>query len=340
MNVAVGMRTALRRTCPALLAALALGVTGCGVSRTPDRPVAPAVVAGAARAAAPVCGRRVRLVITETERVGSGVGALVAQGQTVYAARAAAGTVTRVTGSARQVAHLGGTPVSLTLGFGKVWVALRDANEVVGLDAQSLVRRTAAGVETPVDLSRGADSIWALSLDEDALWQLSPSTGGGTELDAPVAGPMAMVRSGPELWVLGASEGGLSPVNAVVGRIIRVGFNIPAGVSGLSSSGGTLWLAEPAQRVLLRVSVADIGVSAVPAPGSMAPIATAATACGVWVADATGRVAFIDPSTGQSLAAPIRVGRSVARLAVTGGGVWASDPLDGTVVRVSAQPAP
>lgn len=321
-----------------LPAVMALSVAGCGAAGSvgDGHQISTRIAATGAARTARTCPRPVRLTVTSTLHVGAGVGALVAHGQTLYAARAAAGTVTRLTGSARHVAYVGGTPVSLMVAFRRVWVALRDANEVVGLDARSLSRTTIASVETPVDLSPGASSVWALSLDEDALWELDPATGTGTELDAPVAAPMAMARSGPELWVLGAAEGGLSPVNAVVGRTTRVGFNLPArGLSGLSTANGVLWLGEPTLHELLRVLVANIGVSVVPAPDSMAPIATAATPCGVWLADATGTVALIDPSTGQPLAAPIRVGRSVARLAVAGGAVWASDPLDGTVVRVS-----
>jgi hypothetical protein len=59
----------------------------------------------------------------------------------------------------------------------------------------------------------------------------------------------------------------------------------------------------------------------------------------VWVASATGVLAFVNPRTGAPLASPLRVGRSVASLVASGFGVWVSDPVDGTVVHVSAQPA-
>ena len=57
----------------------------------------------------------------------------------------------------------------------------------------------------------------------------------------------------------------------------------------------------------------------------------------VWIADASGELAYIDTETGRALATPLHVGKSVASLVASGSSVWVSDPVDGRVLKVTAQ---
>jgi hypothetical protein len=287
------------------------------------------------------CPQRMRLEAGPAVAVGSGAGALAVEGNTVWVAREQAGTVTRVTGSRLDVLHVGPTPVSLSLGFGKLWVALRDADRVVFVDMHTLKQEQGASVAVPVDLFAGLGSVWVLSLDSGALYRLDPISGVlGEPIYAPVGDPIDMAASGGELWVLGAHEGGLSPLNARLGRIVRAGFDLPSRrLSGLSASDSTIWLGEPAQGRLLRIDASTVAVSELRAPSGVSPDVTDVGRCGVWVASHSGTLDLIDPRTGTALAAPTRIGRSVAALAVSGAGVWASDPIDGTIAYVSARPS-
>jgi hypothetical protein len=66
------------------------------------------------------------------------------------------------------------------------------------------------------------------------------------------------------------------------------------------------------------------------------PAAIAVDDCAVWAGDADGRVERIDARTGAP-GRPLRIGRSLAALVADRGGVWASDPRGGSVVRVEAR---
>jgi streptogramin lyase len=250
-------------------------------------------------------------------------------------------------GSVRRV-RLGGAPISLAFAFGKLWVAQRDANRVITIDPQSLTTLSAAGVPVPVSIVAGSLGAWALSLDAGALYELYPSSGKFvTRVYAPVADPVDMLAAGGELWILGAAEHGLSPFNALLVRVVRAGIVRPGvALGGLSSAGSTLWVSEPAAHSLLRVDTRAVTVRQFPAPGGIAPAATAVGACGVWVADGAGKLELVDPETARAVTPPLRVGASIAALApveATGSGrargVWVTDPLDGTVSLVDLAPS-
>lgn len=318
----------------AVAAGLALLCGGCAASgETSGEGHTPA-----AGVSASACPATVQLSASQPVRVGAGVGPLVVSGTTVYAARPGAGTVTRLAGGGRTVVRIGGRPVSLAVGFEKLWIALRDAGKVVGLALGPLTQVAHGSLPVPVTVTTGPDGVWALSLDEEAAWQLSTATGAvGTPIDSPVAAPDNMVVVGHELWILGAAQAGFSPVNTQLFRFTRIGFNLSdRSVAGLSTYGGVLWLAEPAKRDLVRVVSANLATTELRAPAGMAPVATAAGPCGVWIADGAGKLALVDARTGELRAPVLHIGRSVAALAASGTSVWASDPIDGTIVQVSA----
>ncbi len=233
-------------------------------------------------------------------------------------------------------AQLSGAPVSLTLSSATLWVSERDAERVVGLSPSSLSQTSSTAVPLPVGVVAGAEGIWALSLDAGTIDQLNPLTGAvGRELEVPVSKPIAMVEAAGELWILGAGEQGLSPVNPARGGSVRAGFNQRgAALSGLGSGDGAIWVGETSGRSLLRVDAASGDVKKLPAPDGVSPVAVSVGECGVWVAGASGELTLVDPVSAQPLTRAIHVGRSVADLAPSGSGVWASDPLDGALMRV------
>jgi streptogramin lyase len=314
-------------------------LAGCGGAAGGGARRAAATTTAASPAAA-ACPAQIRLAVQSRQVLGRGVGPLALEGGTVWVADPASGALVRATASGHSAVQLGGTPISVAVGFGRVWVAERDAGRIVSVDPRSLAQLTSAGVPVPVRVLTGPIGVWGLSLDNASLFQLDPVGGASVRhIDVPVIDPADMVAVGNELWVLGAGEGGLSPVNAVLGRIVRAGFDRPGqALSGLSVNATTIWLGETTGRSLLRVDARTGAVRQLPAPGAIQPIATAPGACGLWVADASGDLAIIDPDTGRALGPLLHIGRSVAALAASGTGVWVTDPIDGTLVRVDLAP--
>jgi hypothetical protein len=315
-------------------------LAGCGGAAATAGPPRTSAVASPAHGGSPGCPRRVQLTVQARQQIGRGAGPLAVDGNTVWVARPQAGDLIRVTAAGRTVAHVGGAPISLAIGFGRLWVAERDAERIVSIDTRTLEQTTASAVPVPVSVVTGPLGAWALSLDTGSLYQLDPASGVASRpFDSPVANPSDMVMVGDELWVLGAADHGLSPFNGKIRRIVRAGFARPGQpLSGLGAAGATIWLGETAKRSLLRVDAGAVVVRELPAPDGIRPTATAVGACGVWVADATGDLAIVDPQTAAPLGPVIHVGHSVAALAPSGTGVWATDPLGGALVRVSIRP--
>jgi DNA-binding beta-propeller fold protein YncE len=319
------------------LALVAMGlvvVTGCG-GASPRGSTHTGLV-GSSAAGAQGCPKHVRLLAAAPLRIGRGAGPLAVQGGAVWVARPQADTITQVTPAGRRILRTGSTPISLAVGSGKLWVAERDANRVASIDARTLSRVTVSELSVPVSVITSQSGVWALSLDAGTVSPLNPISGAVSEpLDAPVVDPSGMIMVGDDLWILGAGDHGLSPLNVKLGRIVRTGFDLPGRpLSGLSSDGATIWLGDTAKRALLRVDARTVAVQELPAPENMQPVATAAGRCGVWVADSTGDLALVDPRTAAPLGHSIHVGRSIAALASSGMGLWVTDPADGTLVRV------
>lgn len=326
----------LSRARATILVVLAGGsVLGCGTSHHGrDRLAGVSPTSGVS--VTRTCPARPRLAVRSRWHVGRGVGPIALEGESVWLARPNAGEIIHVTVAGRDVIHLGGAPISLAVGPRRLWVADRDANEVISVGTRKLGVATRSRVPVPVSVDVGPFGVWALSIDTASLYRIDPLSGASaTPVDSPVADPVDMVAVGEELWVLGAGEQGLSPVNARLGRVVRAGLGRPGQpLSGLSVAGSTIWLAEPATKALLRVDSTAMSVRQMPAPGGIEPSATAVGSCGLWVADRTGDLSIVDPHTGAPLAPLLRVGRSVAALAVSGSDVWLTDPVDGTLVRI------
>jgi hypothetical protein len=317
---------------------IATFVSGCGgAGGTKLQGSQPARGARAGRAD---CPARARLVVTTRTEISRGVGPVTVGDGAVWVANASAGEVARVRAGSVSRVRLGGAPISLAFAFGKLWVAQRDANRVITIDPQSLRTLSAAGVPVPVSVVAGSLGAWALSLDAGALYELYPGSGKFVNRTyAPVADPVDMLAAGGELWILGAGEHGLSPFNAILGRVVRAGIVRPGvALGGLSSAANTLWVSEPAGHSLLRVDTRTVAVRQLPAPRGIAPATTAVGRCGVWVADAAGRLELVDPETARPITPPLRVGAAIAALAPAQPGgsgqaraVWVTDPLDGTL---------
>ncbi len=283
------------------------------------------------------CPTGVRLRIARQIKVGAGADALAVNGAEVWVTRPRAGTITGISGRRREVVDVGPTPVTAIFAVGKLWIGLRDGNRIVSVDPHTLIETQGPSISVPVKLLAAGSTLWALSLDSNALFPIEPTSNEvGEPIYAPVADAIDMVLTGDELWVLGADNGGLSPVNVSLRRVVRSGFDLPGRlVGGLSAAGKELWLAEPTRNALLRVDGSTINVTELPISSSVRPSSTAVGPCGVWVASGEGMLTIVSSETGRALASPIRVGRSVGELVASGTGVWVSDPVDGKIVYVA-----
>lgn len=330
------MSAPIIRAAPWILITLIVVVAGCSRASTS----LPSAGRGA-ESSASSCPRHASLVPVATKRLRRGIGAVVAEEGFVFVANPVVGTLTRVSGGSSTVIHLSPGPMSLTVYDGRLWVSQRDANTVISMSTQSLHRLTTSHIPAPVDVVAGPFGVWVLSIDTAALYQINPGSGMNfAPRDSPAADPTEMVAAGEELWVLGAGEQGLSPFNAKLGRIVRAGFRLAGeSMSGLSANEADVWLGEPRTRAILHVNIGAMRLERTAAPGRMAVASTAIAQCGVWVASPEGKLGLIAPGSGISLATPMQVSSTIAALTTSGGDAWVTDPVNGTLTRVSLQEA-
>jgi hypothetical protein len=311
-----------------------LPLAGCGggSSGRASPAVAPAAVS---------CPADVPLRIGARVRVGGGAGPLTVLGDTLWTARPAAGALvpvrTRGTPRAGRAVRLGGAPVSIAAGFGSVYVADRDRDRILRVSSSGDVARWAK-VQAPIKVVMTPDSPFAISLDDGSLYRLAPqSPGESADIDIPATAPADAVYEAGELWIRGGAGGGLAPFNLRANGFAHRSVKLPVRVVGAIAAGrGAVWAALPTARAVARLDAATLALGVLRTSSGLRPTAIAVDDCAVWAGDADGRVERIDARTGAP-GRPLRIGRSLAALVADRGGVWASDPRGGSVVRVEAR---
>jgi DNA-binding beta-propeller fold protein YncE len=320
-----------RRLVPAAVTALL--IAGCGDGEVRGRSAVPS--------AAQACPAPAPLRVAARVRVGPGVGPVTTAGATLWAARPAAGVLVPVRGGAKprtgRPVRVGGAPVSLAAGFGGVFVADRDRDRVLRVDAAGRTVVRWAGVQAPIKVGVAGDELFAISLDDGALYRMPGRTRGiGADIPIPARAPVDAVYEAGDTWVLGGADGGLAPFSLRQNRFVRVGVKLPVRVVGAVAAGqDAVWAALPTARSVARLDSSTASLSVLRASPGFRPTAIAVDDCTIWVGDPDGRVQRIDPRGAGPLHRPVRIGRSLAALAADRGGVWASDPRDGTVVRIA-----
>jgi streptogramin lyase len=314
--------------------AAALLPAGCGDDGVRGAPTS--------RAGAADCPPLAPLRIDARVRVGRGVGPLAIADGRLWAARPAAGVLASVRIGARPRAGQPirvGAPVSIAAAFGGVWVADRDGGRILRVDPATGAVARWADVEAPVKIVVAGAGLFAISLDDGALYAINPrGPGKGLEIGIPTRGPVDAVQQGGDLWVLGGADSGLSPLELRTSVFRRAGVRLPTRVVGTIAAGqGAVWAALPTARAVARVDPVFLSLGAVYASRGFRPTVVAVDSCTVWLGDADGRVTRIDARRARPVGRPLRIGRSLAALVVDRGGVWASDPRAGTVVRVAAR---
>lgn len=267
-------------------------------------------------------------------------------GRTVWVANARAGTVTPVdaaTRAAGRPVRTARTPVALAPDRdGAVWVADADGGRVVRIDPGTRRGRAVASIQRPVSIVTDpvGGTVEVLSLDDGLVYVLLSPSGArtGIEIGVPVVAPARMTLLGGELWVLGAGDSSLSPIGLRSQRVTRNGIKLPGRVhSDLTTGRGSLWVAVPGYRSVLRVEPLTLGLQPYRAPRGFAPTTVAVDDCTVWAGDARGRLLrwIAEPTRERVIGRPVTVARRIGSLVPDGsGGVWAADPGAGTVTHV------
>ncbi len=224
-----------------------------------------------------------------------------------------------------------GTPTSLALGGGLLWVAFvereRGGNRVglAALDPSTLSARTptmlpgigpnTGDVPTVV---YAAGSVW-VSGPEDRLRKIDPESGRVTatlRLGAPVLGLAAGLGA---VWA-SVGRGGVVRVDPEKARITHREHLSTPGVDAVAVGAGSVWVADPLAGVLWRLRPGT------PYESHTVPIGLGASGVAfgngsIWVASGVdGQVARVDPATEKVTRFPL--GNAPLAVSVSPAGIW------------------
>ena len=250
--------------------------------------------------------------------------------------------------------HLGGRPISVVAGFGRIWVADISGSMVweINPTTDSVVGSPIPVAEGPVALAAGDGGIWVASLVAGTVSLIDPRTGNvlatGTLPDGAVRlaiGPDGAVRLaiGPDgVWVSGQTDS-LTRVDPrpVGGSLHWRTVHVGQGPFGVGVGDGSVWVANVKSGSVSRVDPVSMRVTATYTVGGAGggvpsnPEMVALWHNRLWVADGQqGVVVALEPTTGQQTGMPVAVPGVIRQLVIDGdGSLWATTANPGTVVR-------
>ncbi len=214
------------------------------------------------------------------------------------------------TNRVKETVVLGGTPTSVSVGEGGVWVLNADRQSVSRVDPRTRVARTFGTGSVPTDLGAGAGALWVAN---------------GEKTDAQFVGPVATTLSS------------LDPDSSAIRTTVQLpraeGRTSNANANHIAVGAGAVWVVN-----------ADFSVSRVePRNGQItaktrndSAVAIAAGDEGIWALNDDDSLTRVDRST-----RPRRVGlatNGLSAIAVGAGAVWATAPYDGILWRVDPAP--
>ena len=203
---------------------------------------------------------------------------------------------------------IGGTPTSVSVGEGAVWVLDADGQSVSRVDPQTRQARTFGTGGVPTDLAAGAGALWV---------------GNGQSTGAQFVGPLA------------TSVSNIDPhtraIRARVGLRRSAGVTSNANANHIAVTRDAVWVVNPD----FSVSRIDPRTNRIVATATdVRALAVAAGDEGVWALGDDNVLARVS-------GAPARVriaSNGLSSLAVGAGALWATAPYDGVLWRVDTKP--
>jgi streptogramin lyase len=230
----------------------------------------------------------------------------------------------------------GGSPISLAVGFGRVWA--RTGGGVVALDANTNRVACSVAAETGDDLlfvhtlTVGSDHVWAAGYGR--LTRINPRT--CRREGAPIAvgrSPLSITVGRGAVWVVNVRRSTIVRVEITTGAVKR--FVYPGHrLWDISVGNGSVWASSfaPGNGSVLRINPRTGALLGAPIPVGQTPMPLTNGAGAVWVGNADDKtVTRIDPRTGARSTFPVRI--TPFTLVADARAVWAGDN-QGLVVRI------
>ena len=253
---------------------------------------------------------------------------LAVDGDSVWVANVADGTVSQIGTRSRSVTHTvtpGIAVDGLAVGQGGLWVADGGRGVVRMIDPEfhSVARSVRVGrsmIARPVAV--GEDTVWTVAGSGSRIARLNPRTERVVATIPVGNSPSSIVIGAAGVWVGDSGDGTVSRIDSRTNKVVAT---IPVGqsISAIAVGAGGVWVTVPLEDRVKRIDpVSNAVAETVRVPGS--PTAVAIGAGGIWVTAArAGTVTRVDPDRAR-VARTIHVGHSPQGVAVIDGAVWVS----------------
>ena len=264
----------------------------------------------------------------------------------VVALRTGSSSSTRVSTTSRLVAIavrsrrvgrssvLANPPAALAAGFGSLWAADPNGQEVLRIDLSTgeVTDRIAVGAQ-PSSLAVGRGAVWVASAVGGLISRIDPSTDRRTEtIRLGGANPAAIVFDAGSLWVADATDRSLIRIDPDTGSQLE-SIALDVAPTALVAGGGEIWVAGYDTATVEEVDLASRQVVD-DLPVGQGPAAVALGRGSVWVASSLdGTLTRIDALTGVTRTT-VPTGSGPAALTVANGSVWVANEYSGTVTQV------
>jgi hypothetical protein len=319
--VGLGAIVAMAVAVAALAGVFDRGKTGRGASPATHR-------------AEPVAAPTAR--VAGTVRVAPRPSAIAVGEINVWTASASKGMVSAIVPATNALAQppieVDGEPVSVTTGFGSVWVVDQRGDALVRLnpDEGTSPVRIPVG-DRPSDVAVSTSRLWVSNGAEGTVSRVDPLS---NQVDATVSvegHPRALSVGEGGVWVAG-SGGSVTEIDSDSAEVRGDPIRLSADPRAIAAGEAGVWVADP-NRGVFRISPGSRDVSRA-VLATRRPVAVAVGYGYAWVALDNGHVTRVDPVRLLPAGSPIAVGQEPAAIVAGKGFVWVANRADGTVSRI------
>ena len=285
--------------------------------------------------------RRAVLVVVGVAVLGAAATVLALHsGSATSTGDAVTSRLTAIDVSSRHVGEpttLADAPAALATGFGSLWAADPNGEQVLRIDQHTgaVTDRIAVGGQ-PSALGVGRGAVWVASAVGGLISRIDPSTDTrAATFHLGGANPAAIVFAAGSLWVADATDRSLVQIDPDTGSQLST-IALGLAPTALAAGGGEIWAAGYDSGMLDEVDLASRTVVD-ELPAGQGPAAVALDAGSVWVASSLdGTLTRINASTGATQDA-IPTGSGPTALTSADGSLWVANEYSGTVTQVDAR---
>jgi len=227
---------------------------------------------------------------------------------------------------------VGGSPRTIAVGEGAVWVTSGEDQTVSRIDVRTnTMSQTIKVGSGPSAVAVGGGAIWVANGLDRTVSRIDPKTNEVVQTITVGNTPTAIAYSDEAVWVTNADDGTVSKLDPASGEVL-VTLPVDAAARGIAVGGGAVWLTDPVGNALLRLDARTNTVTRVNVGSG--PTAVAFGNGAVWVANnLDGTVSRIDVDR-RVVTKTVAVGVAPNGIAVAGKAVWVTDEVAGTLVRI------